>query len=452
MFELGRELKRLFRPVSAFAPPRDGLAGGDPGLLELLDMDMLRAEAKAADVAAGRISARDRPMLQLRQATVWREIARRTGDEAALRKAAAAAEGALGGLDRRHHAEAWARVRIEQAACATLSIEFGADEGLAAAASRALTEAMAAAARTGVAAYAQVMRAMIIADEALMRGEPEGAQAAAAEAGAAIPALENQLKERPARRKAALARFHHAEILAACGRQARDERLLDTALTEAVRAALALDPAYEPVTWSRTTILRGEILTAVGELTADAGALDRAVQILASVFEHLLRDHSPLDWAVAQHRLGRALAVLAEATGKADILEQARAAYDRALVVLHRLPTHPLRAATVQSRAGALCRQAEMLGDRLALDAAEAEFRCELAAVDPKTDPVSWGVCQVNLAHAYLARVSLSGRDRGERAKAGMALDAAFEVFAEHGLHSLAAVASSSLERLRATA
>ena len=69
------------------------------------------------------------------------------------------------------------------AACATLSIELGGDEGLAAAASRALTEAMAAVARTDVAAYAQVMRAQIIADEALTRGEPEGAQAAAADAG-----------------------------------------------------------------------------------------------------------------------------------------------------------------------------------------------------------------------------------------------------------------------------
>ena len=62
-------------------------------------------------------------------------------------------------------------MRIEQAACATLSIEFGGDEGLAAAANRALTDAVAAAARTGVGAYAQVMRAIIVADEFLMRGE-----------------------------------------------------------------------------------------------------------------------------------------------------------------------------------------------------------------------------------------------------------------------------------------
>jgi hypothetical protein len=56
MFEFGRELKRLFKADAL----KDGLTGGDPSLLELLDLDLLRAEGRAADVAAGRISAKDR--------------------------------------------------------------------------------------------------------------------------------------------------------------------------------------------------------------------------------------------------------------------------------------------------------------------------------------------------------------------------------------------------------
>ena len=88
MFEFGRELKRFFGADS----PKDGLTGGDAALLELLELDLLRAEARAADVAAGRISAKDPAQRRLEAAMVWRELARRTGDAVALRKAAAAAE------------------------------------------------------------------------------------------------------------------------------------------------------------------------------------------------------------------------------------------------------------------------------------------------------------------------------------------------------------------------
>ena len=51
MFE---ELKRLF---ATDAPPRDGLTGGDASLLDVLDLGLLRSEARSADIAAGRISA-----------------------------------------------------------------------------------------------------------------------------------------------------------------------------------------------------------------------------------------------------------------------------------------------------------------------------------------------------------------------------------------------------------
>ncbi len=50
---------------------------------------MLEREARAADVAAGRIGARDRPRRLLEAARVWRELARRTGDATALGRAAA---------------------------------------------------------------------------------------------------------------------------------------------------------------------------------------------------------------------------------------------------------------------------------------------------------------------------------------------------------------------------
>ena len=156
MFEFGRELKRLFR-VDAL---KDGLTGGDASLLELLDLDLLRAEGRAADVAAGRISAKDRAKRYLEAARVWREIARRTGDVAALRKAASAAERAAAGFDRERRMAAWSAARCEQAGIALLGAELFGDDGLNAAADAALKHAQETAGETAVGPLAAAGRAV----------------------------------------------------------------------------------------------------------------------------------------------------------------------------------------------------------------------------------------------------------------------------------------------------
>jgi hypothetical protein len=83
MFGLGEIFRRL--SPERLKTPQDGLTGGDPSLLELLDLNLLKQEGKAADVAAGRIGAKDRAQRRLEAAMVWREVARRTGDAASLR-------------------------------------------------------------------------------------------------------------------------------------------------------------------------------------------------------------------------------------------------------------------------------------------------------------------------------------------------------------------------------
>ena len=112
MFEFGRELKRLFGGDAA-GPARDGLTGGDAALLELLELSLLRSEGKAADVAAGRVGARDRAQRLLEAAIVWREIARRSGEPVALRKAAATAETAAAAFGRDRRPDGWARARCD---------------------------------------------------------------------------------------------------------------------------------------------------------------------------------------------------------------------------------------------------------------------------------------------------------------------------------------------------
>ena len=75
-------------------------------------------------------------------------------------------------------------------------------------------------------------------------------------------------------------------------------------------------------------------------------------------------------------------------------------------------------------------------------------MKIELAALSPRRDPVGWALAQLDLARLYEARMSMTGKDRGERAAALMALDAALDVFAEHGLRSLSVVANEAIDRL----
>ena len=65
---------------------------------------------------------------------------------------------------------------------------------------------------------------------------------------------------------------------------------------------------------------------------------------------------------------------------------------------------------------------------------------------------MGWALAQLHLARLYEARVEITGRDRGQRAAAMLALDSALDVFAEHGMRSLSAIAYDALERLSADA
>jgi hypothetical protein len=77
-------------------------------------------------------------------------------------------------------------------------------------------------------------------------------------------------------------------------------------------------------------------------------------------------------------------------------------------------------------------------------------MKIELSRGEARRDPVGWALAQVHLARLYEARMVLTGKDRGERANAVTALDAALDVFAEHGLRSMSLTAVEALERLSA--
>jgi len=449
MFELGWEFLRKLAP-ERLRPIQDGLTGGDAALLELLDLKLLQQEAKAADVAAGRVGARDRAQRRLEAATVWREMARRTGDAALLRKAAASAEAAAAGFEAARRSEGWARARCEQAVCAMLGAELFGDTGLEAAAEVAFQEARAAARGGLSAALADLGLAVVAARRELGRADALEAEAAAARFSAPIAALD-AISRRAAlgRALAAEGRLIRADLLCGWGLKLKNERLLNLALADAAAAASRVDPAYEPLTWARAEGLRGQALTLLGELTGDVDLIASGATALAAGLDQLSRDHSPLDWARTQIALGQTLQALGEASAEPRAYEHAVTCFDRAGLVLNVLAASPLRGLAAGARAACLARQAELTGDLAILDAAEAAMKTQLTGLQTRRDPLGWALAQLHLARLYEARMEITGRDEGRRASALTALEAAFDVFADHGLVSLSALASDALQRLR---
>jgi hypothetical protein len=446
MFEFGREIRRLFK-AEAY---KDGLTGGDASLLELLDLDLLRIEGRAADVAAGRISAKDRAQRYLEAARVWREVARRTGDLVCLRKAASAAEQAAAGFDRDHRLAAWAAARCEQAGIGLLGAELVGDDGLNAAASVALEQAQGTSCGGVTLALAAAGRAAVEARALRPIGNLKQALAAAARFDTPIQEMEAHGRRRAAGRLlAAQARLDRAEFLAACGNRLREPMLLRMAIDGAKLAARRLDPAYEPLSWARAETVRWSAEAALAALDIDIAAIAAAVNGLVAALETLTRDQSPLDWASIQLALAGALQMLGEATDSDGAFGQAAGAYSRVLVVLDRLPSLPARAEIAYQRALCMARRAELAADLKGLRRAENELRAELAGGTPNKDPVGWAVRQLSLASLHEARVSISGRDHPDRRRAAFGLSLALEVFKENGLRSLAEETGRALERAK---
>jgi hypothetical protein len=457
MFELGRELKRFFASerfnAGAAKAPTDGLTGGDSSLLELLDCQLLAQEAKACDVAAGRISAKDKPRRRLEAAIVWREVARRTGDPVALRKAAAGAETAAAGFEAARRTDGWARARCEQAFCALLGAEIFGDPGLNAAAEVAFQEARSSVKGGLAAPLADVGLIAIEGRRILDQADAAEAWALVGRFSQPITALDLISKRVPAARAlAAEARLIRADLMAGFGARLKDGDLIDAAALEAATAAERLDNAYEPLTWVRAKIMHGQALALKGEAVGDVDALAAGAGALAMALDNLTREHSPLDWARTQVALAQALQALGEASADPRAFEHAVSCYQRADLVLREAPTLPLRGQAAGARAVCLARSAELTGDAAVLDAAEAAMKIELAKLSPRRDPVGWALAQLHLARLYEARIGMTGADRGQRAAALMALDAATDVFAEHGLRSLTVLATDATARLSARA
>ena len=447
MFEFGRELKRLFE---IDAPPRDGVTGGDASLLELLDMDLLRGEARASDIAAGRISAKEPHQRRLEAARVWRELARRSGDPAALRNAVLGAEKAVQGFKGDARVKGWAAARCEQAMSAMLGAELYGDDGLNAAAEAALRDAIAAAPASPAAAFASGQLVRLAARPVLRGGDYDAARSAAAAFDEPIAALTTHLRHKAVSKDVVSdLRCARAEMLLGCAGRLNDVRLHEQAIDELDKLADRLDGAHEPLAWARVQTLRAAARVGAGETTGRIEDIAEGVEILVAALDALTPDHSPLDWARMQQSLAVALQSLGEGSQTDRAFEHALTCYDRALWATRRQPALMLRSTLAQNRAQCLARRAEQGADPGMIDDAISELRCDLARLSPGRDPVGWAILQVDLAQLYMARLRLLGRD-GDRAAAGLALSSAIEVFGEHGLRSLIDQSCRTLDELAA--
>ena len=210
-----------------------------------------------------------------------------------------------------------------------------------------------------------------------------------------------------------------------------------------------VDRDYEPLSWARAMTLRASAKAALCDLDGEVGVVAQVVDELVSVLEHVSRDHSPMDWARTQVALASALQMVAEVGDSTPAFDQAIRCLDRALSVFDAQPALLERATALYRRASCLLRRAELTGKVEALDAAEAALRAELMLLNPSADPVGWAARQLNFARLYEAREDLSGPNPAARRSATVALSAALDVLAEHGLRSLSDIALRGLERLR---
>jgi tetratricopeptide (TPR) repeat protein len=437
------QFKRLFKTTPQTA--RSGLTGGEASLLELLDFNLLSAEGQACDRSASHFDPKQPATLRLRQARVWREAARRGGDAVTLRRAAGAAEKAVD-IAAGKPTQAWAAARLEQGLCAMLGAELFGDEGLNAAASQAFADAVSVPGT--YAAIARAKQALIVAHQALARGDGLQALADLTAHDQTGNILKPLTRDRDIRLALADVRLDRADAMLACATLLKDDRLTVRAIADIAIAVEGFDAAYEPITCARAWSLRAQGLVKLGDLSGDANRFAEAVEIYSKLFDAVLRDHSPMDWARAQYGQGVALQAMAETTGARTALVEAERAFDRAMHVLRGQPALLLRAEAANARAICRVRAAEMANDLMALDEAEAVFRLELAKSDPHRDAIGWALAQFSLARVYQTRAHLTGRDKGERGRAAFALDAALDVFVEHGRHDLAVLAENALKGL----
>ncbi len=443
MFEFGRELRRIFG--------NSGRIETDPTLYELLNLQLLIAQGRHLDIEGGRVSTKNRFTPYLEAAQIWREYARRTGDPVALRRAASAAENA--GKEAKTTSEA-AGAALEQAQTCILGVELFETWDLLDSAESLLAGGRAALqGDEPLKARFAAVEARLAARIATRKGvsDLDPALHAMARIDRAIEVADGRVKVTGAARDkidAAHARFERGDLLMLVGFDRDDPALMKAVITDFDALHQRLDPDYEPVTHARVIVRLAMAYIGQGQIEGRPEVISEGIALLSREdAAGLDYEHSPLDWVEHKHVLAMGLQALGELTLSEEVYDKAMAIYDLAL----KRPMQKqlaLRAQLANNRAACLAKHAELKGDLKSLEKAEHAFKAELRGVKPQEDPVGWAILQSNLARLYVARGDITGFML-ERAEAAYALEAAHEIFVEHGMSALAETAQAHLDRVR---
>lgn len=441
MFEFGRELRKLFGAgADKFGP--------DVSLLELLNLTMLQGQARASDLSAGRANSKDPFGQSIEAAMCWRELARRSGDAGAMRKAASSAEYAGKVAKTPNQAAAAA---LEQALVCLTGVElFCADELVESAETLIQEGVTGASGDVFLTARFDLAAAKISGRKALRTGVFDDALTAAALYDKVIKVLDSLVRSRnrpQTRTLAAEARLGRSSLLAAVGVQMKSADILEPVTRDLQTLLNHLDMNYEPVTYGRVHELLGSIRAQLGDMTGDQDLVAKAVHDLADLESQIPKDHSPLDWTRQRQSLALALQALGEITGRDEPFSQALEIFEDALVTLD-VAHLALKTTLSNNRGICLARRAELSRDLGVLFQAETTFKAELSQIRAQRDPVAWAILQANLGRLYEARGSLTG-DFVEREAAAYAFEAAWEVFEEQGLNALRDIAEAGMMRVR---
>lgn len=178
-------------------------------------------------------------------------------------------------------------------------------------------------------------------------------------------------------------------------------------------------------------------------------ALSCHIAHLNQSLETLDSTADPMGWARTQCALALTLKALGEARDDERCFEHAVTCFDRANQVLRDAAPVALRGVAATARAACLAHSVELTGDLALLDTAETAVRIELST-SAGGDPVDWALAQLHLARLYEARADITGADDGLRNRALIALDAALDVFSEHGCHGLSVITEDAFARVSA--
>jgi len=383
MFEFGRDLRRLF----------DGhQADQDLGWLEVVDVDVLRGEARRQTVDAGRVTCPRPVQAWLLASALWREHTRRSGAADSLQHAR------LTALDGRKAARTNDdRAEAVMALAETMVLSFDLYGG-----PDSLTRALSLTDGLKDHATRPLLKVRLTALHARIRARqvrsPDGDSL---QAMAFLDQAVHELSRRPGLLLDTL-KLDRAALTLTFGIERRDARLLDQAGRE-LRELVDTCPAERrPLTRARALALCGAGLSALAALADNGEALEQGRALFDAACDQFTPDHSPMDWAAVTLARSAALpgaACLSSDGGQSDVL----GGLTRNRTVLG------LALADVVVEGGVM--KAESQGDILALDRLAARLRSRLAMDRPR--PVAWAVDQIGLARVALAKARLLDKPAG---------------------------------------